>query len=338
MTDRKDSVNDNRPEAEYSYSAYGLIFSSMLALPELVAVASSNPPDVVIRRWSAPPRLDPAVAQHALSVRVAGDAIHYAWKHYGQFLLRGGREILYAPVPGAAERTVRAPLLGVVIGTLLHQRRVFTLHASAVAVGGGVVAFVGPKRAGKSTTSAALHQRGYALVTDDVLAVDVAPGQAPQVRPAFPHIKLCPDAVAALGHEPAAFPRLHAKLDKRMYAASSGFVHSPVPLRCIYVLDEGEALAATPLSQKEGFFQLLSHSYAARFIGAEGAGRAHFFQSQALAKAVPMYRLYRPKALSKLSAFADFVEAHLAADATPERNEDLEAPTRDAYTPYLEEA
>ncbi|NBC85561.1 MAG: hypothetical protein GVY25_05150, partial [Bacteroidetes bacterium] len=56
--------------------------------------------------------------------------------------------IQYALVPDVAEGTLRAPLLGVVLGTLLHQRGLHTLHASAVVVDGGAVAFVGEKGAG----------------------------------------------------------------------------------------------------------------------------------------------------------------------------------------------
>lgn len=301
------------PEAAYTYRAYGLTLRTTLQLPEFTAVSPTALPDVVIRHRDLPPVPDAVTERAALSVRVQDDDVHYVWKHYGQFLLRAGRAVYYTPLPGAADATVRAPLLGVVLGTVLHQRGLFTLHASAVGYDGGVVAFVGPKGAGKSTTSAALHQRGYRLVTDDVLAVEVPPEPPPVVQPAFPRIKLCPDALAALGHSRSAFPALHDRIDKRIYPADRGFRNDPAPLRRIYVLSDGPVLQAERLSAKEAFMQLLSHSYAARFLGAEGAGRHHFYQCRTLVQHVPLYRLQRPRDLSALPHLLDFIASELGS-------------------------
>jgi len=50
------------------------------------------------------------------------------------------------------------------------------VHASAVAVRGGVVAIVAPSGSGKSTLAAALVRRGAQFVADDVLALERAAG------------------------------------------------------------------------------------------------------------------------------------------------------------------
>ncbi len=299
------------PETEYTYAAYGLTLRATLALPEFTVLPPMDRPDVVVRRRDLPPAPDAVTERAALSVRVHGETVHYVWKHYGQFVLHAGQEVDYAPLPGAPDETVRAPLLGVVLGTVLHQRGFFTLHASAVACEGGVVAFVGQKGAGKSTTSAALHQRGYRLVTDDVLAIEVPAKRSPVVHPAFPRIKLRPDALAALGHDRAAFPRLHDNIDKRVYPADRSFRSDPTPLRRIYVLADDPVLRAERLSPKEAFVQLLTHSYAARFLGALGAGRDHFYQCKRLLQHVPIYRLQRPRDLSALSDLGDFLASEL---------------------------
>ena len=51
-------------------------------------------------------------------------------------------------------------LLGPVLGLLLRFRGVTCLHASAVAIGDSVIAFVGAEGAGKSTTAAAFARPG----------------------------------------------------------------------------------------------------------------------------------------------------------------------------------
>src|SRR2546421_132869 len=69
----------------------------------------------------------------------------------GAFLVRGGREIVVDPAPGVEARVLRLSILGPAFGLLLHQRGRFVLHASAVASGGGVLAFAGGSGWGKST-------------------------------------------------------------------------------------------------------------------------------------------------------------------------------------------
>ena len=71
------------------------------------------------------------------------------------------------------------------------------LHASAVRVGGKAVLFCGTSGAGKSTIAAALAQRGYPLITDDVCAI-AAEGAAPLVYPDGRQLKLWAHAIERL--------------------------------------------------------------------------------------------------------------------------------------------
>lgn len=66
------------------------------------------------------------------------------------------------------------------------------LHAGSVAIGGRLMAFPAPGRAGKSTLAAQLACRGGRVFSDDLLALDLASGQAvalgiaPRVRLPLP--------------------------------------------------------------------------------------------------------------------------------------------------------
>jgi hypothetical protein len=62
-------------------------------------------------------------------------------------------------------------LLGPVLGLLLRLRGITCLHASAVTLGDRVAAFAGSEGAGKSTTAAALAQRGHSVISDDIVAL-----------------------------------------------------------------------------------------------------------------------------------------------------------------------
>jgi hypothetical protein len=307
----------------YSYVAYGLGIRSALALPEL-AIGDSAP-DVVLRLG----RIDRVPAEldaegNGLWV-AAGQACRFL-ANVATCLVRGGREIIVDRVPGVDERLLRLSILGPAFALLLHQRGQFVLHASAVESGGVGVAFTGGSGWGKSTLAAALHARGCALVADDLTAIAVG-SEDPTVSPAFPQIKLWPEAVVSLGEAPETMPQLHPDFNKRARRAMRGFSHRPLPLRRIYLLAEGQGPRIEPLQPHEAMIGLMPHWYGFRFgdrlLRAEGAAVSHFQQCAALASTVSVRRLIRPRQLWMLRDLASFVEDDLAyglerdSDETP---------------------
>jgi hypothetical protein len=104
--------------------------------------------------------------------------------------------MIVEPLPHVDEHVLRLYLLGPALGVLLQQRGLLVLHASAVAIGERVVAFVGESGWGKSTTAAALERRGHTVVADDVCALHLRGSEDPLVFPAIPRLKL--DAAPAL--------------------------------------------------------------------------------------------------------------------------------------------
>src|SRR6185436_17962029 len=62
-----------------------------------------------------------------------------------------------------------------VTGAVLQQRGLLPLHASALLLGAGAIALLGPSRAGKSTLAAALARRGHPVLADDVVPVSPEP-------------------------------------------------------------------------------------------------------------------------------------------------------------------
>lgn len=314
-------ASDIQTSDVHAYAAYGLRIESSMPLPDLEAT-SSNPPspvstssapddlgiDVVIRRADLPPIPRVLADRSGLAVRSDRETAHLIWPECGQFLVRAGRTIDYCPALGQSEADLHAPLLGVVFGVLLAQRGVFTLHASAVAIRGTAVAFLGEKGAGKSTTAAALLQRGHPLLTDDVLAIGNVDNDPPTAYPAFPRMKLWPDAIAANGRRVAPLPCVTPESEKRVQPTEQ-FAQTPAPLSRIYVLDDGPRIHASRMSEQEAFRAILPHRYAARFLGENGEEKAHFDALRQIATSVPVYRLTRPRALDRLANLAAFVDA-----------------------------
>jgi hypothetical protein len=210
------------------------------------------------------------------------------------------------------------------LGVLLHQRGLMVLHASSVVIEGLAVAFIADKGQGKSTTCAAMHARGHAMLADDVVPVDglftgavddgiANPrGMRPIVRPGFPHMKLWPEAAQSLGERIDHLPKVHPELEKRSCAAAGPFADGPAPLAGVYVLDYGDDESVQPLPAGEAFMQLVRNTYTVDLLRATRGYRAHFAQAIALARQVPVRRLVRRRDLSRLNDVARLVEEDVA--------------------------
>jgi hypothetical protein len=299
------------------YSAYGLSIRSAVFLPELMipgVAPQGDSGDVVIRFGPVEHlslQLDPAGFGFWAT---ADEACHFVEK-VGAFLVRGGREVVVDPAPGVEDRLLRLSLLGPVLALILHQRGLLIIHASVVARGDSAIAFLGKNGWGKSTIAAALHARGYDLVTDDVAAI-LFDQAGPRVLPGFPQVKLWPQAATLLGEIPEHLPLLHPNFDKRGWRAERGFSHAPRRLERVYALAAGPAPAIEPLDPREACFELLGHWYGHRFGGGlvqNASAALHLRQCAALAEQVPMHRLVRSGGSPTLLHLAEMVDEHLCA-------------------------
>lgn len=300
----------------YRYRVYDLALACPIELPELLPDEGSGAADVTVTFGDLP------AAAGTTTVRwlsAAGDEVLLGWDDVGMILVRFGREIIVSPLPGLLVETLRLFLLGTTLAVVLHQRRELAVfHASVVGIGAQAAAFVGPKGAGKSTMAAALHAAGHTLLADDALAVNLAE-RPPLVAAGFPHLKLWPDAVGALGLTPERLPRLRPELDKRSYQVAAAEAPRRLPLGAVFLLGFGERLRVERLAGREALAAVMPHWYGARLGEAmrQALGAAaHFQQCAALVNRVPLYYLERPSSLPGLPDVATLV-ARIMSDHIP---------------------
>jgi len=286
----------------FHYCTYGLHLQSDLPLPELTPVEVGTC-DVRIRLHSG----------RSPNGRVVGEnEDRLFWEEVGTFLVSRGETITIYPHDGVDLPLIRLPLLGPVLGTLLHQRGRVVLHASAVAIEGRAVGFVGHKGYGKSTTAAALHARGHALVTDDLLPIVLDEDAGPTTRPGYARLSLWPDAATAVGKDPSALEALHERVHKKAVPVSAETLGA-LPLDVIYVLAQGSQLEICEFTPRESFLELLRYSYCRDRLNrlARSDLLPTFRRYTQLAEAVPVRRLVRPRDLTALPDIARTVEDDL---------------------------
>ena len=139
---------------------------------------SARPAAAVDRRWrSAHPHtlLERRLVDGSVGLSVERDEEIgfriWAPRHGCYLVTPDGRRVIAAPPSGPAWRWERL-VLAQVLPLAAVLRGMHVLHASAVALAGRAVAFMGRSGVGKTTLAGRIVAHGARLMTDDVLAVD----------------------------------------------------------------------------------------------------------------------------------------------------------------------
>lgn len=306
---------DRAPRARRFYKAYGLTIRSDVALPELEPTEPAAA-DVLIT--VGPIDFPKPSIEAGTAFRFESEQQYLAWQAVGAFLITDACQIDVEPAPGVDDQLIAFPLLGPVMALLLHQRGLLVLHASAIAVGGKSAIFMGDKGAGKSTTAGAMIRAGHGLLTDDVVALDLAGSDEPAIVPGFPQLKLAADAAAAIPIRQAELrPQVHPAIDKTQHRLFGGFSRDKVPATRIYILERGERAAISPLPAVGALSAIIRFSYVTRFgrpaLAGDFAAR-HLRHCARLADHVGVCRLEVPTGLGRIGEAVDLIERDLASD------------------------
>ncbi len=288
------AVIRTQKESSPIYSVFGLVLRSNFHIPGLAPRENSAAvPDVDINLGISPyvsgeipsgpeeikyvsSYLDPS-GEPALRIwQIAGgDFLRLEYYDGVQFWLdRKGKSVWACWSEASSLEDAASYLLGPVLGLLLRYRGVTCLHASALTIADRAVVFVGAEGAGKSTTAAAFASNGYAVLSDDVVALVETAG-AFHVLPAYPHVSLWPESVKLLFGSTDALPRFTPNWEKRCLALGNGgfrFEERMLPLGAIYILGNRTVDPAPYLEEvaaQMGLMALVGNTYATNILDLE---------------------------------------------------------------------
>lgn len=252
--------------------------------------------------------------------------VYVQWDEIGDFLVAAnGEGILYAADPTAAEDSFHVFLLGQALSFALVKLGFEPLHATAVEIDGGAVAFLGASGFGKSTLAAGFHASGCRLLTDDMLVLhDSSSGYC--VFPGPPRIKLLPDIAAAM--LPAGSgEKLNSKSGKLVFPLNTApGLNKAAPLRAIYQLDptfsgpQPEGVSIEPMSPAEGLLSIVGNTFNPRLVDGPRLKR-QAIAAGALARRVGVSRLQYPRDIEWLVEVRRAVISDLRDRAAPGRHE-----------------
>ncbi|GAB5447461.1 hypothetical protein [Gymnodinialimonas sp.] len=197
---------------------------------------------------------------------------------------------------------------GSVFGAIAWMNGFVPLHASAVVDDGAVHAFTGASGTGKSTLAAALGARGFPLMADDVLVLDLRDPDVVTCLPGFKRLKLWQDALDLTCAEVDG--KVRDQLSKFYARPPGGTAPIPLPLAKLYFLkDRSDAPTVTPIQGIQRFTRARSAFYRLGFLDAISDKRDLYGITQRLSQSVPMAIFDRPRG----EAVFDDVASHIAS-------------------------
>jgi hypothetical protein len=276
------------------YLLHGLSVSSEIPIPGL----SVHPciADVRIRAGVTPESLEQPTANGVLFSAAPGEYLLKV-KNVAAYWAKAGREIVVDRVSGASDDEVLSFLLGHAFSAVLHQRGVLALHASGVVGAHGAVLIAGYSGRGKSTVTAELVDRGFAVLTDDVAAAGFDENGLAVVHRGVPQVRLWSDAIRRRGQDPERLTQVRAGVAKYVVPMPAPDLLAVYPIRAVFVLEfsAGDTVDVVPIEHSEAFAELRRHTRTPRVMEGLGMSATHFAGAARLADRVPLVRIRRPR-------------------------------------------
>lgn len=270
------------------YRVAGFSIDSEVAFPQLSPEPAGGdaPADITMYGGDLPPE---------------GEGLTLRRNTFGLTALEG-RRVVVSVSANAPPEAVGRLVATTGLNGIAYQRRLLPLHAGAVEVGNGCVAFCGKIGAGKSTLASALALAGYPLVSDDLLVAHPAPDGGALVWPAITRPKLTLHGMRLLGNKVDVLTPIAHWDGKSVTSVGNVATYAPRPLVAIYLLTWGElGLRRLPPLEAAAILNLCLRK--PEWLERSGAAATIRRQWLELAARIPISLATRPKdsAISILS-------------------------------------
>jgi hypothetical protein len=276
----------------YFYLAYGLHVKSQVPVTGFLE-ASGQAADVTISIGQVPKHLPETVNRGVLFESNSHEFLLHIEK-VASFHVLNGNEVRIQPDPTGNPDDISAFISGTVFGALMHQRGMLPVHASTVLWQDKCIVFSGNSGSGKSTLAASFILSGARLLADDISVIGVEK-ERPEVKPAFPMMRMWQDSLHHLGISNEKLKAVRAGLQK-YYFPVNNFVDSPRPIDHFFILSSHnrDEIITRSVIGVDKFKILKRHTYLFRGIRDTVQQQQHFVLVNRLAVSVPVTLVTRP--------------------------------------------
>jgi HPr Serine kinase C-terminal domain len=301
----------------YNYRVYDILLQSDIVIPEMAPVEADTakaetalPVHISLAPVNTPPE---DATQLGPFLWASNQQLWLFVPKVAKFHITKGERICVEPESGVDLDSVRLFLLGSALGALLFQRNLLVMHGNAVRVGNQCVICVGRSGIGKSTLAAKLMQRGYPVLADDVVPIDIEGFALAGV----PRIKLWQDSAAQLKVNTKKLNRIRPGIEKFQVPLNGQYCSDKVPVRWIYILNterRRDGIEIEPITGFQRFNPLRRNTYRLQYLEGMKLQADHLKLVGKLASRVHLARVVRPEGEFLLDELADKILADIAAN------------------------
>lgn len=300
----------------FYYRAFGLTISSEINFPELYQADLLSSADVQVKfgEISSNVKINTGfvsdtliVSPHIFLLKMEGIAT---------YLVEAGKTVTIEIEDGADLNEVRLFCLSNAFAALLHQRGQIPLHAAACIHDNELVLILGESGAGKSTTLAAMINKGYSPFSDDIcIPYYKDHDQSWYAYSSYPMMKFWADTFTKVNISNASDSRkLRPGLDKYGVYFHEKFIPESRKIKLIILLEidsEQNEVNFRELSGIEAFSTIHAQAYRREYLEYESMLKSHFIQSTEIAKSLKIIRVSRPDNHDSLETIMKCIESVL---------------------------
>jgi len=283
---------------KYKYWGFGLKIVSDIEFPELLAYPFDSP-DVEYIVGKVPASMEGiTISSKRYSYVIKDRALLFTVNDVARYYATEGRQIIIEPFDSVQDsRSVRLYVLATVMAAVLLQRNSLPIHASAIKQDESLVLITGDSRAGKSTTLAGLHGKGYTVFSDDVVVLQKEACSVNAVA-SYPMIKLWDDTLEKMNgtqYEDRSF-RIQQNMDKYGFFFHNHFDRNQYPVSKVFVLKVWNAnhLTNRSLVGKDAFEALIEQVYRPMLLQSNNLKRLCFLLVSEIVRNSRFIEICRP--------------------------------------------
>ena len=279
----------------YYYHCFGIKLASEIQIPAIPSLKNPIKPDVTVRYGKVTDKLNNAEfsSNHLAEYQAEDKKMLLKMGDKLKFLCCQGTEIIVEAGADVTHELQGIYLQADPLSVILQQRGLLVLHGSAIKVAENkCIVFVAPSGYGKSTAAAALHQRNYQILSDDLCLVSFK-DERPYATPSFPRIRLMDDAVETLGFDQK---NLHKPLPKAKNVLRIKTANA-CEIQEIFVLDKSAAVERITFENLYGaskLHALVDNSFRREYLRCQGLEPAWLQKLGKLAASVEVNKITRP--------------------------------------------
>ena len=233
----------------------------------------------------------------------------------GKFWIENGNRIVINHNSDIEPKETLPFLYSYCIGVLLYQREMIPLHGSAILTEKGAILFIGPSRAGKSLTAAALSKRGFQVISDDICAIKVVDNK-PVLVPSNTPLMLWKKSLKTLDISIKGLQKVRGELEKYYIPVNQKNIIKYYSISKIYILQSHNKETielSDPLKGKEKYYDVKNNTYQKKFISELNMDKKHFTVLISLLSNTEVKAVKRPTKGS-LNKLIDIIEKDIACN------------------------